>query len=119
MIEQLEQILADDEKLKIISADIFAQTDTDGSGFVEKDEFSKLINELTAANEVPQPNEEDMQDIFDMMDTNADGKIDQSEFVKLVRNYLEGVLDKQRSEEGNAPGEGSNEKQPMNEEQRR
>ena len=54
-----------------------------------------------------------------MMDTNADGKIDQSEFVKLVRNYLEGVLDKQRSEEGNAPGEGSNEKQPMNEEQRR
>jgi hypothetical protein len=55
MIEQIEATLENTEELERVSNELFESTDTDGSGFVEGDELTTLLENVAAALEVPTP----------------------------------------------------------------
>ena len=91
--KQIEEILADEEKLHSVAQDGFVAADSDGSGHLDKEEIRKCLEGMASDLGVDNPSEEQVDEAWKDLDASGDGKIDVEEFKKLVRALLEGIRD--------------------------
>jgi len=56
----------------------FAEEDTDGSGFVDREELAKVVQSIGVEMQNPT---DDMEALFETMDIDANGRIDVTEFI--------------------------------------
>jgi Ca2+-binding EF-hand superfamily protein len=68
-----------------ITQAVFEAGDTDGSGFIELNEFYRLITEISVPLGLPQLSEEDALEVLNNLDANKDGKLSLEEFYVLVQ----------------------------------
>lgn len=73
------------EQLMAITQAVFEAVDTDGSGFIEANEFYKLVSEISQQLGIPQLSEEDALEVLNQLDANKDGKLSLEEFYVLVQ----------------------------------
>ncbi len=66
----------------------FKNYDTDGSGFLERNEFTALFKSLMSLFNVEEPSYDDIEDILKLLDTSGDGKISRSEFDTLIEDII-------------------------------
>jgi len=84
----LKQILSDPKLLAEISNAAFKEADTDNSGFLDKTELKSVMEKLSAENNLPKPNDNDVNEAYAQLDTNKDGKISPDEFSAFVKLVL-------------------------------
>ena len=65
----------------------FERYDVDNSGFIELNEFRKVMEELTDE----QLSDDELQQEYRDLDTNGDGKLDLGEFIALMVKFMEKV----------------------------
>jgi len=65
----------------------------DKSGFIEKNEYEILMNEIGPELNVNPSNIDSINNSFSYYDTNKDCKIDPMEFELIVKKYIEKIKD--------------------------
>lgn len=83
--EAMIKTLKDPKTVKETTARIFKKLDSDKSGFIDKGEFKKGLEEIAAELGIPNPTEENIQKSFEILDKNGDGKISKKELSALVK----------------------------------
>lgn len=74
-----------ENEIQQVVEEAFKQYDTDGSGFLERDEIRKLLNDACAAFGA-QPIEDDQLDqVIAGIDENHDGKFSQDEMCQILK----------------------------------
>ena len=90
---KLKSILNDEKKYNEYSDKAFDKVDKDKSGYIEKKELGKLIqdliNKLRKETTIP---ENKVEIIIKAMDTDGDGKISKEEFRKISRTKLLSII---------------------------
>ena len=89
----LKSILDNETQYNDYSDSAFDQVDTNKNGYIEKDELTKLIqeliNKLKKDTTVP---EDKVKSALELMDTDGDGKISKEEFRKTSRAKLLAIV---------------------------
>ena len=84
-------ILDDSEKFDAITAAVFAQVDTDGSGAIDRGEFKNAMNLVASQAEIPPPDDSAIDEAMGALNTDQSGNIDVDEFKVLMRGILEAL----------------------------
>jgi S1-C subfamily serine protease len=95
-LPDLEAVLADSYKLERISAFVFNEADTDASGFIDANEFTRAIRKTV---ELPKSlSDADLSTLFSIADSNNSGFVSNNEFrpviegaIRLAIAHLKGV----------------------------
>lgn len=77
--KQIDDGEVDEEGAEKIAEDWMTIADTDGSGSIDIDEWTKFVNKLEDGDE-QQTGEEELKKIFDLLDVNEDGELTVKEF---------------------------------------
>lgn len=84
LLKTLEIILAQQDKIKIVSDLAFDAVDLDGSGFLEKDELAEVMRDVAADMKVKPPTDGDIDAVLRELDEDYDEKVSKDEFVQLI-----------------------------------
>ena len=77
------------------ATEAFTQVDTDGSGFIEKNEIAQLLaKEGLGANAGEQEKEAKLKEFFETFDANNDGKVSKDEWLTFFGNFFDSVIAK-------------------------
>ncbi|XP_066270233.1 neurocalcin-delta-like [Branchiostoma lanceolatum] len=99
--QALMTLLAEEEEMKKAVNQAFKKLDTDGSGFLEKDEFYEALNDiLGAAEDEKGIGKKAFDNFFEKLDEDEDGKISKEEFTKKAKRIF-----KKMHEEPDAAGD--------------
>ena len=82
-------LLNEPEKVQKMAFDIFQELDTDGSGFIERDEMREMLTLMAVQLGQPEPDDEELDKEIDKIDENGDGMIDPEEFTQVIISVLE------------------------------
>lgn len=85
----LRLILSDKQKLRNLTESAFKKVDIDQSGFVEKDELQKVMEDVAKDIGVEKPTKEDVEEVLKELDENKDGRLSLDEFQVLIEQVLE------------------------------
>ncbi|XP_078679426.1 uncharacterized protein LOC144915062 [Branchiostoma floridae x Branchiostoma belcheri] len=85
----LQSLMEGEDNMKKAVNTAFEKLDTDGSGFLEKEELFEALNEVLGAdddeNGIP---EKQFNKFFEKLDKDEDGKISKEEFGKRARGFF-------------------------------
>ncbi|XP_066286068.1 parvalbumin alpha-like [Branchiostoma lanceolatum] len=85
----LQSLLEGEEDMKKAINGAFEELDTDGSGFLEKDELFEALNEVLGADDDEKAlSEKQFDKFFDKVDKDGDGKVSKQEFFKRTRGLF-------------------------------
>ena len=83
--EQLKNV----EFIKATANGLFAEADTDKSGFIDLAEFSKLLTDFSIQTDIPLPSDAEIKEIISNFDSNKDGKFGLEEFTEFIKLIFE------------------------------
>uniref|UniRef100_A0A7S3NFH6 EF-hand domain-containing protein n=1 Tax=Euplotes harpa TaxID=151035 RepID=A0A7S3NFH6_9SPIT len=92
----VKAILEDDDKLTDVAHTAFTQIDTDGSGFIERNEIKESLKYLfTSVEDGDQtgPTEEQVDEAFKEIDTSGDGKITFQEYKEFTKSIMTSIAE--------------------------
>ena len=81
------------ESIKAVSDLAFDAIDDDGSGGLDQDEISKIMQEVSKKMGVTAPTEEDLSAFLRELDEDFDGVVDKGEFLQLVMLVIGKMLE--------------------------
>ena len=81
-----------DEQLKDIVGKAFDLYDADKSGYLERDEIKKLLNDACAELGAPAITDSQLDEVIKTVDDNGDGKFSFEELFKVIGPILEQQL---------------------------
>ena len=84
-----KEVLKNKENLEQITKAAFDTVDTDGSGFLEKDELATIMENIANSIGVEKPTTSEVDEVLKELDANNDGKLSLSEFQVLIKQVLE------------------------------
>lgn len=87
--KDLRIILSDKQKLRNLTEAAFKKVDIDQSGFVEKDELQKVMEDVAKDIGVEKPTREDVDEVLKELDENKDGRLSLDEFQVLIEQVLD------------------------------
>jgi calmodulin len=90
--KDLRAILADKQKLRNLSEAAFKKVDIDQSGFVEKNELQKVMEDVAKDIGTERPSKDDVDEVLKELDENKDGKLSLDEFQVLIEQVLEQMV---------------------------
>lgn len=85
----IKDILSDKQKLIKITEAAFKAVDTDGSGFLERNELEQVMINVAVDIGVEKPTKEEVEEVLKELDENGDGKLSQQEFQVLIEQVLD------------------------------
>ena len=94
MTEAIQNILNDEAKLKEVAKAAFDSVDTDGSGQIDQEELTKVMQQISGDLGTEPPTKEDVLEVLKHLDTDKSGKIDFNEFIVLIRDVLKAMVNK-------------------------
>ena len=71
----------------------FDAVDTDGSGFLEKDELAEVMRSVASDMKVKAPTDGDIEAVLRELDEDYDEKVSRDEFVVLIIQVLRKMLE--------------------------
>lgn len=92
-IEAIESLLNSKESLAEVVDGLFEQNDTDNTGYIEKEEFVKIVNDLSESMQIPEPSESEVDEVIESLDQNNDGKFNKNEFTSFIELLLKALLE--------------------------
>lgn len=84
MLRTLEIILAQQDKIKIVSDLAFDAVDVDDSGVLEKNELTDVMRSVAYEMKVKPPTDGDIDAVLKELDENDDGEVSKDEFLALI-----------------------------------
>jgi Ca2+-binding EF-hand superfamily protein len=81
-----------DEIVKSVMKKAFIDYDLDGSGFLERPEMRRFVDDSCKEVKIPKVSEQHLDKIINAVDTDRDGKISYAEFTELMKGMLEKQL---------------------------
>lgn len=72
----------------------FKEADTDGSGYIEKNEYVLLCHQIADGLGIPRPTFEEIDNGLNSLDKNKDGKLSKEEFTQLVKFLLKVLVER-------------------------
>ncbi|TNV72857.1 hypothetical protein FGO68_gene12414 [Halteria grandinella] len=93
LLRTLEIILAQQDKIKIVSDLAFDAVDLDGSNFLEKAELSEVMRQVAHEMKVKPPTDGDIDAVLKELDENTDDKVSKEEFLALIVQVLRKMLE--------------------------
>jgi len=75
--------ISPEREQRIVS--VFKKYDTDGNGFIDRDELPRLLKKIFLEEEI---NDQIVQNAMKIFDTNVDGQISQMEFLKFMVDFV-------------------------------
>ena len=91
-MDQIKAILNDENKLKQIARVAFESVDTDHSGHIDKNELSKVMQQISGDLGTEPPTNEEVQEVLNHLDTDKSGQIDFNEFITLIKDVLQAMI---------------------------
>ena len=92
MSEEIQAILADEEKVKAVCEAVFKEFDKNGDGTIDKSELKEAVQKFNSqAAEAADVTDAQIDDALKELDKNDDGKLDQDEFQVLVVEILKSL----------------------------
>ncbi|KAL4445937.1 hypothetical protein ABPG74_010929 [Tetrahymena malaccensis] len=88
-MSSIKDILKDKNKLKKITEAAFKAVDTDGSGYLERNELEKVMINVAIDIGVEKPSKEEVEEVLKELDEDGDGKLSQEEFQVLIEQVLD------------------------------
>ena len=89
--EQLNELFDDFTFLPMVDY-YFKTADIDKSGFIEKKEINKFLNQFAKEKSMDPPSDKDIEETLKKFDTNKDGKLSKKEFEFLVKKCIKEML---------------------------
>jgi len=77
------------EFIRATAKDLFAESDTDNSGFIEFAELKKNLNDFCSHTWIPLPSDAEIKKIISTLDLNKDGKLGLEEFTEFIKLIFE------------------------------
>ena len=93
LLKTLEIILAQEDKIRIVSDLAFDAVDLDGSGFLEKDELAEVMKQVAGDMKVKPPTDGDIDAVLRELDEDYDEKVSKDEFCLLIVSVLRKMLE--------------------------
>ena len=93
LLRTLQIILAQQDKIKIVSDLAFDAVDLDGSGYLEKDELSEVMRNVAHEMKVKPPTDGDIDAVLKELDEDYDEKVSKDEFLTLIVQVLKKMLE--------------------------
>ncbi|CDW89409.1 transcription initiation factor tfiid subunit 5-like [Stylonychia lemnae] len=93
LLKILEIILAQQDKIKIVSDLAFDAVDLDGSGFLEKNELAEVMKNVAYEMKVKPPTDGDIDAVLRELDEDYDEKVSKDEFVQLIIQVMRKMLE--------------------------
>ena len=91
---EILQILKDDKALTAIAEEAFKKCDSDGNGYLDKEEVGALMKQANKDNpNVPEMTDADVDAMYQKLDKNKDGKIQVDEFKVLIKAVLQALVE--------------------------
>ena len=87
-MSDLQEILADKEKLGELTKEVFDEVDTDHSGLIDKDELTEALNKVARDADLPLPTQSDVNGVLKALDQDGSGTISLEEFKVLIYEIL-------------------------------
>lgn len=87
--QEIEAILANEQKLNEVVLAAFNAVDSDGSGFIDEPELKTVMTGVARDIGMPEPSDSDVREVLRELDANKDGRISVDEFKVLIRQVLE------------------------------
>lgn len=87
-MSEIQEILADKEKVMDLTKAVFDEVDTDGSGLIDRDELREALIKVARDAELPPPSESDVNSIVKALDTDGTGTISLTEFQVFIYEVL-------------------------------
>ena len=84
LLRTLEIILAQQDKIKIVSDLAFDAVDVDDSGVLEKNELTDVMRSVAYEMKVKPPTDGDIDAVLKELDENDDGEVSKDEFLALI-----------------------------------
>ena len=94
MTEAIQNILKDEAKLKEVAKAAFDSVDTDGSGQIDQEELTKVMQQISGDLGTEPPTNAEVQEVLAHLDADKSGKIDFNEFIVLIRDVLKAMVNK-------------------------
>ena len=89
--QEILNIIANDEQLSAVTAAVFTQADTDGSGHINRSELKTALVDVANGLNIPPPTEAEIDKAFTALDVNRDGHLSVEEFKVVVKETLEAI----------------------------
>lgn len=83
------KLLSNENLLNEVTKKAFNIVDKDLSGYIDYEEFSLLIREISEKGDLDQPSSEEIRQIFDILDLDKSGNIGIDEFKYLILRIIE------------------------------
>jgi Ca2+-binding EF-hand superfamily protein len=87
-MSDLQEILADKEKLGELTKEVFDEVDTDHSGLIDKNELTEALNKVARDADLPLPSQSDVNGVLKALDQDGSGTISLEEFKVLIYEIL-------------------------------
>ena len=88
MLECLEEILAMEDKLNIVTDMAFVAVDDDQSGSLDKQELGVVLKEVAVKMNITPPSDNDVTAVLQELDQDDDAQVSKDEFVHLITQVL-------------------------------
>jgi Ca2+-binding EF-hand superfamily protein len=88
----IEAILFNPSQLDKLVQVAMKTVDTDGSGYVDKEELANIMRQVALDVGDDLPTEQDSEEVFKEFDKDCDGKINFEEFKEIIVRVLKNIL---------------------------
>ena len=88
LLEILDLILAQKDKIKIVSDLAFDAVDKSGDGSLDKEELGTVLKKVATKMGVTPPTETDVKAVLDELDEDNDNEVSKDEFEHLIVQVL-------------------------------
>jgi len=87
-MSDLQEILADKEKLHQLTKEVFDEVDTDHSGQIDRNELREALCKVARDADLPPPTQSDVDGVLKALDSDGSGSINLTEFQVLIYEVL-------------------------------
>ena len=92
--EELFAKVSSPENLDPLVEQTFSDDDKDGSGYIEKEEYALICQQIAKGLKLPLPTQNEIDNGLKNLDKNNDGKLCEEEFKQLIKLLLKAIVNK-------------------------